>query len=509
VGVGKWFGALHAVKGVSLEANAGRVLAVCGENGAGKSTLLKIAAGVLRPDEGRVLVDGTELAPHTAREAIRRGVGMVQQHFALVGTLTALENVVLGVEPTRGAGVLDLRSARKKMEDVLRELGADLPLDAPVEELGVGDRQRLEIARALYRDAKVVILDEPTAVLTPGEAKSLYATLRRLADARRAIVVVTHKLDEVREHADEVLVLRRGERVLARSLGERDAHRAAGGRAEAMDEIARAIMGGDPPRPRERAQRARGEVALVLDGVTHGRALRGVSFEVHAGEIVGIAGVEGNGQRELVGILGGLLHRDAGDVKGGPIVVVYEDRQREGLVLDASVRDNLVLGELARFSKGFVLDVGALDAEARRRFDRAGVKGTLGETARSLSGGNQQKVVLARALARDAKVLVLSHPTRGVDLGATRAIHADILAAADGGAGVVVLSADLGELRALADRILVLAKGAIAAELPPTASDDEIGCAMLSLAEGGGRVARKPERSEGPGAPPTMKGGGT
>jgi simple sugar transport system ATP-binding protein len=477
-GVDKWFGALHAVRSVSFEAAPGRVLAICGENGAGKSTLLKVASGVLRPDGGRVSIGGAVLDPHTAREAIRRGVGMVQQHFALVGTLTALENVMLGVEPTRGFGVLDVAHARKKMAAVLEELGAELPLDVPVEQLGVGDRQRLEIARTLYRDAMVVILDEPTAVLSPAEAKTLYATLRRLAGAQRAIVVVTHKLDEVRDHADDVLVLRRGEVVLTRPLGDE--------REGAVEAIARAMMGRDPPGASQRGSRTPGEVVLELANLTCGRALRGLSMKVRAGEVVGVAGVEGNGQRELAAVLGGLCERDSGEVWGGRVVVVHEERQREGLVLDASVRDNLVLGELARFDKGPWLDLAALEAEARRRFDRAHIQGTLDGAARSLSGGNQQKVVIARALARPADVFFLSHPTRGVDFGAAHAIHADIREAADRGKGVVVVSADLNELRRLADRILVLAKGVVAGEFPPSARDDEIGRAMLSV---GGRDA--------------------
>jgi simple sugar transport system ATP-binding protein len=485
--IDKRFGAVHAVKGASLDARYGAVLAVCGENGAGKSTLLKIGAGVLAPDAGRVLVDGAPLEPHSAREAIRRGVGMVQQHFALVGPLTALENVVLGVEPTRG-GRLDLAAARAKLAPVLRDLDADVELDARVETLGVGDRQRLEIARTLYRDARVVVLDEPTAVLTPAEAKALYATLRRLADAGRAVIVVTHKLDEVRDHADEVLVLRRGERVLARPLG--------GGRAEVMEEIASAIMGGSPPAVPSRKERTRGEVVLDVGDVVLGRALRGVSLRVASGEIVGVAGVEGNGQRELALVLGGLVAPDAGAVRGGPAVVVHEDRHHEGLVLDATVRDNLVLGDLGRFARRGLLDTRALDAEARRRFEHAAIKGSLDDAARALSGGNQQKVVLARALARGGKALVLSHPTRGVDVGASRAIHGDILGAAERGAGVVVVSADLSELRALADRILVMAKGRIAAELPPTATDDEIGRAMLSLEPRARAAARQAGSAE-------------
>jgi simple sugar transport system ATP-binding protein len=479
VDVAKQFGSCVAVRRASLDVPRGKILAVCGENGAGKSTLLKIGAGVLRPDSGQVLVDGRALVPHTAREAIERGVGMVQQHFALVGALTALENVVLGVEPVGGAGVLDLAAARARMAKVLAELGTDLRLDERVDRLGVGDRQRLEIARILYRDAKVLILDEPTAVLTPGEADALYAMLRRLADAGRSVVVVTHKLDEVRAHADEVVVLRRGETVLAKALE--------GDRAAIVREIAAAVMGGEPPPEAERKKRELGDVALELDDVRVERGLAGLSLRVRRSEIVGVAGVEGNGQTELAEVLGGLRAPDAGTVRGGPVEVVHQDRQRHGLVLDAPVRENLLLGELGRFSRHGWLDTRAMDAEASRRFERAKVKGALDDAARELSGGNQQKVVLARALGRKSEVLVLLHPTRGVDLGAARGISDAIVAAADEGAAVLLVSADLHELRSLCDRILVLARGKIVAELPPTASDVEIGRAMLSA--GGGDAA--------------------
>ncbi len=289
-GIVKRFGAIRAVSGASLAFDAGEIHAVVGENGAGKSTLLRVTAGILEPEAGEVVVDGERLRPHSAAEAIRRGIGMVEQHFALVGVMTALENVVLGVEPTRGFGRLDLVSARRKIEGVARDLGMTLAFDVPVETLGIGDRQRLEIARALYRDARVLILDEPTSVLTPGEVGALYAVLRRLATTGRAVVVVTHKLDEVRAYADRVM--RRGEVVSTRALASE-----AGQRDEDVRVIADQIMGGRAPEPAPKHRRAAGEPVLEARGLTMGRALQGVDLEVRAGEIVGIAGVEGNGQR--------------------------------------------------------------------------------------------------------------------------------------------------------------------------------------------------------------------
>jgi simple sugar transport system ATP-binding protein len=355
----KRYGAVRAVDAVTIAFDAGRIHAVVGENGAGKSTLLKVGAGVVVPDSGRVLVDGAPLAPHAAREAIRRGVGMVQQHFALVGALTALENVMLGVEPVGRIGVLDARAARSRAEATAREIGVAFDWDAPVDAMGLGDRQRLEIARALVRDARVLILDEPTAVLTPPEATALYATLRRLADGGRAVAVVTHRLDEVRDHADVVSVLRRG-----RLIGT---HAMAGAGPGVLARIARDVMGEEPAPAVARAPHGVGDVRLSVRGVWRGAALRGLSLEARAGEIVGVAGVSGNGQRELVRVLAGLDLPDRGAVVAGPVAVVHEDRLSEGLVGRASVRDNLVLGELARFTRLGVVDARALDEEARAR----------------------------------------------------------------------------------------------------------------------------------------------
>lgn len=532
-GVAKRFGAVEAVRGVSCAFRSREIHAVCGENGAGKSTLLKLVAGMTAPDAGEVVVGGRPLDPHTSREAIRRGVAMVLQHFALVPAFTVLENIVLGAEPTRAFGVLDLGAARARAEAIARDLGVELRLDARIEGLGIGDRQRTEIARALFRDARLLILDEPTAVLTKAEAEALYATLRRLADRGKGVVVVTHKLDEVRAHADVVSVMRRGELVFTRPLDR------AGGVDAQIEAVTAAIMGAAararPPARRagveDRPARAAGgeeterggapapepDAVLVMTDVDAGRGLRSASLTVHAREIVGVAGVEGNGQKELVALLAGDLAPTRGTVAAGPTAIIREDRQSEGLVLDAPLRDNLVLGELGRFTRRGVLDLIALEWEARRRLERSGaVRGApaaparvevgassasgegaergggasagdetaaaLDRPARTLSGGNQQKLVVARALARDASVIVAAQPTRGVDLAASLDIHADLAAAAERGAGVLVISADLDELRRLASRIVVLARGRIVGELPPTASDDELGRLMLGVA---------------------------
>jgi simple sugar transport system ATP-binding protein len=480
-GLSKRYGPVRAVDSVSMALMAGRIHAIVGENGAGKSTLLKMAAGLVAPDAGEVRVAGARLDPHTAREAIRLGVGMVQQHFALIGALRAIDNVMLGAEPVGALGRLDEARARGRADAIAREMGVRLDWDAPAEALGIGDRQRLEIVRVLVREARVVILDEPTAVLTPGEARELYATLRRLADGGRAVAVVTHRLDEVRDHADEVTVLRRGRLVSSRTLARGD--------AVPVDGIARDVMGHGPLPALERRAREPGQVELELDDVVLGRALRGVTLRVREREIVGIAGVDGNGQRELVRVIAGLDAPDAGRVACGPVAVVHEDRGTDGLVLAASVRDNLLLGELRRFTRHGLVDRGALDREARTRLERAGIEPPdLDVPAAALSGGNQQKIVVARAVARahaalgsraPVRAAVFAQPTRGVDLGASRMIHAEILRAAEAGLAVLVVSADLGELRALSDRLLVLARGRIVAELSPDAPEARVAEAML------------------------------
>ena len=497
VGVTKRYGEIVAVAPATLSFHGGMIHAVCGENGAGKSTLLKIVAGMVVPDAGHVEAFGSRLEPHTPREAIGRGVGMVLQHFALVPVFSALENIVLGAEPVGAFGVIDLGKAREKAERVGRELGVVLPLDALVESLGVGDRQRLEIARALYRDANLLILDEPTAVLTKGEAAALYATLRRLADAGTGVIVVTHKMDEVRAHADIVTVMRRGEVVFTQPLDR-------GNSAELEQQVERvtaAIMGAGKGEPQAAAVSGAGEgtaaasaasvtsdIVLDVKAVTLGGALHALSLTVHAGEIVGVAGVEGNGQRELVALIARDVVPEKGEITGDGASIIREDRQAEGLVLDATLRDNIVLGELAAFTRTLgLLDLGALEAEATQRIERSGAPKDLDRTARTLSGGNQQKVVVARALARlgekRARILVAAQPTRGVDLGASADIHARLREAAAAGAGVLVLSADLDELRALCNRILVLSRGTIVADLPPTTSDEELGRMMLGVAE--------------------------
>ncbi len=516
--IGKRYGPTLAVSGASLTLQVGKVHAIVGENGAGKSTLSSIAAGLVRPDKGYVEVFGERLSPHTARAAIARGVGMVQQHFRLIDALTVLENAMLGVEPARSFGRIDRDAAKTKLGGVLERLGAKLDPDALAGTLGVGDRQRLEIARVLFRDARVMLLDEPTAVLTPKDVTALYATLRKLADDGHAIAVVTHKIDEVLDYADEVTVMRRGRVV---STHEVD-------RASNRDEQRRVLLhdafhDADEASPVAlgRIDAGSREVLLEIDALEAGNTLRGARLELCAREIVGLAGVDGNGQRELVDVLAGLLKPTKGIVRAHApienrgaqrsdsrrslsgawgaeppisIEVVHDDRQRRGLVVAAAVADNAVLGELGRFSHAGALDLRAMRDEAARRVRNGGVTpSAIDLPTAALSGGNQQKLVVARALARHEgrRILVLAQPTRGVDIHAARQIHAHIVAAAEAGAAVLVLSADLDELRAICHRIVVITQGRIVGEArrdtegrwDESATNEKLGARMVATAE--------------------------
>ncbi len=479
----KRYAGVEVVSQVSLELHAGEVHVIAGENGAGKSTVLKVLAGLCPPDSGQVRVAGALVTHFTPAEAIRRGVALVAQHFALVGALTGLENVVLAAPPRGRLGAFRADTARAEVGALLAELGTTLNLEVPVAELGVGDRQRLEIVRALYRRANVLLLDEPTAVLSPSESSALFALLRRLAGEGRAVAVVTHKLQEIQLFADAVTVLRRGRKTFAVRPTSRPLEDAT------MAAVERGILGeGSHEPPVDRTRAALGEPVATVTGARVGRALVDLDLTVRAGEIVGIAGVAGNGQEELCRVLAGQLALEAGAVRvPRGVAVVHEDRHREGLCLDVPLRDNAVLGEYASLSRHGLLDASEIQRVAADRMRglhvRAGDRDEvdLDLPVRALSGGNQQKVVCARAFAAAAAgvgLLVLAQPTRGVDVGAARAIRAGVQRAAASGAGIVLVSADTSELRALSDRILVFFRGR-ATELPSDATDEALGRAML------------------------------
>jgi simple sugar transport system ATP-binding protein len=492
-----------AIAGVDASFEPGELSVVCGENGAGKSTLLRAITGLIARDAGAVALADRPRPPATpdapevpiapgAEAALAAGLCMVQQHLALVPIFSAIENAVL---LARG-GLVDRSAIEVLLQATLDRLGFVVPLDVPVGKLSVAERQRIEIARAVAAPElagtkvplRLLALDEPTAVLTPAEADGLYAVLRGIAEGGTAVVVVTHKLDEVRKFADHVLVLRRGKKV-------HDAPFVRADQDVAIDQVARAMLGdahahlAHTHRSSDRASLG-GTPAVVAEGLALG-ALRRGTFAIYRGEVLGIAGVEGNGQGELVAILAGVARGWTGRVTPGPeaVTAIFPDRHAEGLVLDATVEDNLLLGSHRDFSGPLgLLDGDALAAEALRRAKKAGAPTTLDALASSFSGGNQQKIVVARALGKSAPtVLVAAHPTRGVDVAAAAAIHQELLrwVAATPDRCALVISADLDELRTLSNRIVVLAHGEISGEFTPDATDAELGAAMLSVEKHG------------------------
>ena len=507
-GIRKRFGAVEANRGANLEVSRGEIHALVGENGAGKSTLMRILAGLHDPDAGTVELDGRDVTGWSTRQAIDAGVGMVHQHFMLVPTLTVAENLVLGREPRRGVR-LDRAAASAEVKALGSRTGLMVAPERLVADLSVGEAQRVEVLKVLWRGAKLLILDEPTAVLSPPEVKDLWVVLRRLAKEGSTVVLITHKLDEVMEISDTVTVMRAGETVGRMATKE-----------ASPTSIARMMVGRDvalagDTRSELRAQRSEPAVpshqlpvtshaVLAVEGLIVGsgrgeHAVRGVSFDIAPGEILGIAGVEGNGQSELVEAIAGLRHVSSGTIRigqrdvsrlavrergDGGLSHIPEDRQRRGLVLDYSVADNLILGRQHHFTNRGVLDRRAIAShgdEQVKAFDIRPPDATL--PAAALSGGNQQKIVIAREMGREFSVLLASQPTRGVDVGAIEFIHARIRAATAAGRGVLLVSADLVEVLALADRIAVMYEGRFACMLPRAqASADVLGPYMTGLA---------------------------
>lgn len=471
---------------VSFALEPGRIHALMGENGAGKSTAIKLFAGLLAPDGGTVSVAGTPLLPCSPGEATRRRVGLVHQHFSLIPSFTVLENLMLGHEPADALGVLRPEKLRAEAEALMARTGLRVPLDEPTSSLGVGAKQRVEIVRILLRGARLVLLDEPTAILLPQEVKALYELLRTLADDGAAVGIVTHYVQETLAYADDVTVLRRGRVVFSGPVAE-----------HTTESLSRAMLGEVPPAlsrpPLPTENRARLTVAGLTTEARAGRhdALRDVSFTLHAGEIVGVAGIDGNGQDTLVLALAGLVPAKARtlsldgaalattDVRGrrdAGLEVVHGDRHRFGMVEDASLGDNLVLGDVGR-----TLDGDRESAIVGERLARSGAVPAVATRLMSqMSGGNQQKIVVERALSQAPKVIVTSYPTRGVDAAAAAAIRQRLVAQAADGSAVLLISADLAELRSLCHRLLVFAEGRIVASFEGDPSEEALGAAMLS-----------------------------
>lgn len=502
--ISKRFGAVLANDRVSIAVKPGTIHAVVGENGAGKSTAMRIAYGFYQPDSGEIAIDGTVHRLASPRDAIRLGVGMVHQHFMLVDEMTVAENVVLGAE-LGSPLALDLGSAEERITRLANEVGLAVNPKARVGDLSVGEQQRVELLKALYREARCLILDEPTAVLAPQDTAELFRTLRRMREQGKTVVLITHKLGEVLELSDEVTVMRDG-KVVGRVATS----------ATSAAELARMMVGRDVLLQVERRPAtATGPTVLRVQDLAiragGSDRLRGVSFEVRAGEIVGVAGVEGNGQTELVEALAGLTpagprgaavtgsielsgqridRLSAHARRAAGIAHIPEDRHRRGLVLDFDLTENAILGLQDRppavAKNGAVwMDLEAVRRGAEKILDEFDVRPANPDlAARSLSGGNQQKLIVGREMSQGPKLLLVSQPTRGVDIGAIEFIHRQLLALRDRGVAILLVSAELEEVTSLSDRLLVLHAGKIAGEVDPrTTPHAEIGLLMT----GGGK----------------------
>jgi len=490
-GVTKRYPRVIANQDASLSVRRGEIHAVVGENGAGKSTLMKVLAGVTRPDEGVVEVGGKAYQKYTPEEAAHRGVGMVFQHFVLVPTLTVAENVVLGHEPRKGV-VFDRARAESDVLALSRRFGLEVDPSAPVETCSIGVQQRVEILKVLARGAEVLILDEPTAILTPAEVDELLAVLRRLAGEGKTIVLITHKLREVMAVAERITIMRAGRTVTTVEV-----------KSTTQDAVAELMVGRPPKHEQRPPARPRGPAVLEVKGLVARSdrgpvAVHGIDLVVHAGEIVGIAGIEGNGQTELIECITGLRAPQAGtvriagtDVTSSDVATrlklgmahVPEDRHRRGVVLDFSIEENVILGAPPdRYARMGVLDRGRMRTETLALVKAHDVRPPDPDARMSaLSGGNQQKVVIGRELGRSPRLIIAAHPTRGLDLGAMEHVDSSLVQARANDVAVLLVSAELSELLAIADRIVVLYGGRVAGEVDlrsATADERTLGAMM-------------------------------
>jgi ABC-type uncharacterized transport system ATPase subunit len=489
-GITKRFPGVLANDHVDFDLRDGEVHALLGENGAGKSTLMNILYGLYSADEGEIVVNGRPVTFSSPHDAIDRGIGMVHQHFMLIPVMTVTENIVLATEPTKGHVFLDYAGARRRVEEISGRFGFAIDPDAKVRDITVGQQQRVEILKALYRNADILILDEPTAVLTPQEATELFGILKDLVAEGMSIIFISHKLNEVLDIADRITVLRRGK--IIETIPRAGATEAG---------LARSMVGREVLLRVDKQPAQPGERLLEVDDVhvfdDRGlEAVRGVSFQVRAGEIVGIAGVDGNGQTELIDALTGLRRPSSGRIviEGDDLTNananhhleagighIPEDRQRRGLVLEFSLAENLVLHDYDKepYSRFGALSLHRIFSRARKLLTDYDVRGGGARTpAGALSGGNQQKVVVAREVSRNPRVLIAAQPTRGLDVGAIEFVHRQLVAERDAGRGVLLVSLELEEIVSLSDRILVIYEGQIVGEYPPEVSEDELGMAM-------------------------------
>jgi simple sugar transport system ATP-binding protein len=510
-GITKRFGGLVANDHIDLRVAPGEIRGLLGENGAGKTTLMNVLYGLVQPDEGEIRVDGKPVVIHSPKDAINAHIGMVHQHFMLVPVFTVAENVMLGVEPTHALGLLNRRQARRQVRELSERYGLQVNPDALIEDLPVGVQQRVEIMKALLRQASVLILDEPTAVLTPGETEDLFRIMRELRSGGRSIVFISHKLKEVQAIADQITVLRRGQVVGERPPTATDAELAALMVGRPVD----LRVSKEPAQPKDvvldvSELSVTGE--LIPDETGHSRnAVDTVSFQVRGGEILGVAGVQGNGQTELCEALMGLrpatgtVRLDGRDItRASPrdrlragMAYIPEDRQEDGIVKDFSVADNLVLDTYDRppFAKGIAMDLPAIREQAKSLVAEFDVRTSSIDTpVGTLSGGNQQKVILAREVGRRVRLLLASQPTRGLDVGSIEFVHRRLVEERDQGVAVIIVSSELDEIYALADRIAVMYEGKITGFRPPTVPVAELGLLMAGATTGDGEA---PDSTDG------------
>jgi simple sugar transport system ATP-binding protein len=495
IGINKSFGAVHANRDIHLEIPRGTIHGIIGENGAGKSTLMSILYGFYHADSGEIKVDGKPTAIKTPNDAIAVGIGMVHQHFMLVENFTVLENIILGAE---GEALLNnsISKARSELRRLEKEYGLEVDPDAVIEELPVGLQQRVEILKALYRGAEILILDEPTGVLTPPEADHLFRILRQLKEQGKTVVLITHKLREIMAITDNVSVMRQGTMVATRETAK-----------TTVEELAELMVGRRVLLRVEKGEAKPSAVKLSVNNLTVKDArgvtmVKDVSFEVKAGEIVGIAGVAGNGQSELIEAVAGIRkaasgtvlldgqpievtgHADPGELRDRGLAHVPEDRHHVGLVLAFEEKENSILGyhDDPKYLKGPFLNADAILQDARDKIEKYDIRpGNPRLRTANFSGGNQQKIVLAREMEQDPGVLIVGQPTRGVDVGAIEFIHKRLIAMRDRGKAVLLISVELDEIRSLSDRILVMFDGRIVGERGPDATEGELGLLMAGV----------------------------